>query len=151
MELGVVAPDPISSWYSDCLILGVTVTLKATIPTEHAEARFASTRARSEAVLRGLEEAEVTPDLIVVNECPVRAIREVMENGEDVYLGDIAIDRWTDGRVLTVSAGVQAEEEEMARYAERNIRRMVGDPKIVWHLGGMSQNASLNIPYASTY
>jgi calcineurin-like phosphoesterase family protein len=72
-----------------------------------------------------------------------------MENGEDVYLGDIAIDRWTDGRVLTVSADVQAEEEE--RYAERNIRRMVGDPNIVWHLGGMSQNASLKIPYASTY
>jgi hypothetical protein len=53
---------------------------------EHAEAWFASVRARSDIVLRELEEAGGTSNLITVNECPVRAIREVRGGGEEVYL-----------------------------------------------------------------
>jgi len=102
---------------------------------EHAEAWFAFVQARSNAVLSQLEAAKDAQDLITVSECPVRAIREVMENGEEVYLGDVVMQRCTDGKLLAVLAGVQAEEDEVARHAEENSRRCIGDPEIIWDFG----------------
>jgi RimJ/RimL family protein N-acetyltransferase len=115
------------------------------IPTEHAEGWFKSVQAYSDAVLSKLEAAKDSQGLITVDECPVRAIREVTANGEEVYLGDIGIQRCTDGKLLAASVGVQANNEEIARYEDENSRRIVGDPEIVWDFGGTLWNASNNL------
>jgi hypothetical protein len=106
------------------------------ITTEHAEAWFAFIKSQSDAILSKLEAAKDTKDLITVDKCPVRAIREVLANGEEVYLGDIGIQRCTDGKLLAASAGIQASDEEITRYEDENSRRSVGDPEIVWDFGG---------------
>jgi hypothetical protein len=119
--------------------------------TEHAKAWFAFVQARSNAILGQLEAAKDAQDLITVDECPVRAIREVMENGEEVYLGDISMQRCIDGKLLAVLAGVQAEEDEIARYSEENSRRSIGDPEIIWDFGGMSSDESSKLPRADFF
>jgi RimJ/RimL family protein N-acetyltransferase len=76
-----------------------------------------------------------------------------MANGEETYLGDISMQRCTDGKLLAVLAGVQpkAEEEVIARrYAEENSRRSIGDPEIVWDFGGMSLDVSNSLPCVLT-
>lgn len=109
---------------------------------EHAEIWSAFVQASSKAVLNKLEAAKDDQDLIVVDGCPVRAVREVMANGEEVYLGDIGIQRCTDGKLLAISAGVQANDKNITQYEEENTRRSVGDPEIIWVFGGTLWNAS---------
>ncbi|KAJ7497993.1 GNAT domain-containing protein [Mycena galericulata] len=61
------------------------------------------------------------------SECPVRHIREVQEDGTEVFIGDVGIYRssWSD--VL--------DREERARLVAENNARVAGDPDIVWHVG----------------
>jgi hypothetical protein len=107
------------------------------IATEHAESWFATVYASSNAVLKELEAARDTKDLITVGSFPLRAIRELKVNDEDIYLGDIGLQRCVNGRLLTMSAGVQESDEEKARLAKENLDRSLGDPEIIWTIGGM--------------
>lgn len=59
-----------------------------------------------------------------------------MANGEEVYLGEVGIQRCTDGKLLAISAAVQANNEETAQYEQANTLRSVGDPEIIWDFGG---------------
>jgi len=102
---------------------------------EHAKTWFAFAQRYSKTVLSKLDAARAAPELIIVNACPVRAIREVKENGEEIYLGDIGIDRCMDGKLLALSAGAQADDEQAARYKEENCGRRAGDPDIIWYFG----------------
>ena len=86
-------------------------------------------------VLAELEAARGVKDLITVGECPVRAIREIEEDGQDVYLGDIGISRCLEERLL-VLPDREASEEKMKEYIDLNSRREVGDPDIIWTIGG---------------
>jgi hypothetical protein len=81
--------------------------------------------------------------LITVDYCPVRVIREVLENGEDVYLGDIGINRLGDGKLLA-PPGAEVDNELVARYAGENAQREPGDPDIVWTIGGESSSVIVN-------
>jgi hypothetical protein len=47
---------------------------------------------RADRVLAELEAARNDPVPKIVNDCPVRIIREVKDDGTDVYLGDVYID-----------------------------------------------------------
>jgi GNAT superfamily N-acetyltransferase len=105
---------------------------------EHGESWFTSVQRSSEAVLSELEAAKDVQGLITVDECPVRAIREVKADGEQIYLGDIGIQRCTDGKLLAASVGIQADAEKITRYANENSHRSVGDPEITWDVGGTS-------------
>jgi hypothetical protein len=107
---------------------------------EHAKTWFAFAQRYSKTVLSKLDAARAAPELIILNACPVRAIREVKENGEEIYLGDIGIDRCMDGKLLALSAGAQADDEQAARYKEENCGRRAGDPDIIWYFGGTSRS-----------
>jgi hypothetical protein len=54
-----------------------------------------------------------------------------------MYLGDIGLDRCNDGRLLAISAGVQDDDEQKVRLAKENSDRSLGDPEIIWTMGGM--------------
>lgn len=100
--------------------------------TEHAEAWYAKVKALSDGTLKELEAAKESPDLILVGDCPVRAIREVKGDGEDTFIGDIGIMRSADGKLM---APAGADDERKAKYVEENAARKLGDPKITWTVG----------------
>lgn len=102
---------------------------------EHAEAWNNIIRPRSDAVLAELEAARDQKELIIVRTSPVQSIREVLDNGEDVYLGDISFIRLADGKLLG-TPGVEVTTEDAPRYAAENAERAVGDPDIIWSVGG---------------
>lgn len=52
------------------------------------------TKANSDKIFEELESAREDPTLKIVDGCPVRAIREVKEDGTDVFIGDIEIRPW---------------------------------------------------------
>jgi hypothetical protein len=80
--------------------------------------------------------------LITVDYCPVRAIREVLANGEDVYLGDIGYTRLRHGKLLA-PPGTEVDVELAARCARENAQREPGDSNIVWTVGCRIFNADL--------
>lgn len=59
-----------------------------------------------------------------VNGCPVRSIREVQEDGSDVFIGDIGI-----MREFPDSPWIFGKEPD-------NGTKEVGDPTILWTIGG---------------
>jgi len=90
-----------------------------------------------EKVLAELEAARAVEGLIMVGECPVRAIREIKEDGQDVYLGDVAISRcleFLEGKLLALPDR-EASEERMKEYIDLNARRKVGNADIIWMIG----------------
>lgn len=82
-----------------------------------------------------MDAAKDKTDLVTIDHCPVRAIREVLDNEEDVYLGDIGFDRLGDGKILA-PPGVEVNDELASRYATENAERVAGDLDIVWTVGG---------------
>lgn len=101
---------------------------------EHAEAFFAKAQALSDAVLTELNASKGVEIPLVVGHCPVNAIREVKEDGEDAYLGDISLRRCTDLRLLGALVDDHTDEGKN-RLASQNSRRNVGDPEIIWTIG----------------
>lgn len=99
---------------------------------KHAEEWLALIVKQSEDILAELrEEDQSNPDgpFKLVGGCPVRHIREVLPDGTDIYLGDIAIGRAPMEQVV--------DPEERKRAVEGNEGKAVGDPTIVWTFGSM--------------
>ena len=65
----------------------------------------------------------------IVGGCPVRVLREVQEDGTDLFLGDLGVDR--------SGFPYHPNETERERLEEENDARQVGDKNIVWCIGGM--------------
>lgn len=80
----------------------------------------------SDAILKELEEAsqEEPAGLKIVGGCPVRILREVQEDGSDIFLGDIGTRRCPFPGVL--------DSEEQLCLANANADLPVGDEGIVW-------------------
>ena len=64
----------------------------------------------------------------VFDGCPVRCIREINDDGSQTFLGDCGITRWNYPDVTN-----KAEQEKLTK---ENREREVGDPKIIWMIGG---------------
>ncbi|KAF8581092.1 acyl-CoA N-acyltransferase [Ramaria rubella] len=62
----------------------------------------------------------------LVQECPVRILREVIDDRE-VYLGDCGIGRWAFPDVI--------DREERERCQQDNKAKSPGDPTIIWSIG----------------
>ncbi|KAG8860401.1 hypothetical protein FRB91_003435 [Serendipita sp. 411] len=77
---------------------------------------------RSQSLFRCMEDGNQFLD-----GCPVSSIREVYEDGSDVYIGDITIGRETPERTWVGPEDVD------------NLKKPVGDPTILYTVGGMSQ------------
>ncbi|GLB35769.1 putative acetyltransferase (GNAT) domain containing protein [Lyophyllum shimeji] len=99
---------------------------------DHAEAWYARVKATSDGALKDLEAAQESSDLILVGDCPVRAIREMKEDGTDIFIGDIGIMRSAGGKLM---APADADDDQKAKHAEENAARKLGDPKIAWTVG----------------
>ena len=67
--------------------------------------------------------------LSCVNGCPVRMIREILEDGSDKFAGDIGISRCGEFRYLR-------DPDAQKVLEEQNAKRPVGDPEIIWDFGG---------------
>ncbi|KAG6842418.1 hypothetical protein C0991_007548 [Blastosporella zonata] len=102
---------------------------------EHAEAWYKKIKTQSDDTLAALEAARETAEPILVGASPVRVIREVKDDGTDVYLGDIGVARVHDGKLLAPPSEA-VDEEKIAKYLEANIALSVGDENIVWTIGG---------------
>ncbi|KAG6851338.1 hypothetical protein H0H93_005736 [Arthromyces matolae] len=101
---------------------------------EHAEAWYQRIKESSDKSLSELQAAKDISELIFVGSSPIRTIREVKEDGSELYLGDIGIFRVTDGKFL-VPPSEDVNEETKAKYKEFNDARPVGDPAIAWTIG----------------
>jgi hypothetical protein len=86
---------------------------------------------QSDAILESLRKSEEDfPDgpLQFVNDCPVRHLREVKEDGTDVLIGDIGFRRGPFEEVL--------DKAERKRMQEENACKQAGDPTIQFVVGG---------------
>ncbi|KAG6873828.1 hypothetical protein C0995_010440 [Termitomyces sp. Mi166 len=102
--------------------------------SDHAEEWYQKTKTLSNGALEKLDAARDAPDPILLNDCPIRNIRELKEDGSDVLLGDIGIFRVADGKFL-VPHGEDINEETKARYKAANDTLPLGDPDIAWTVG----------------
>ncbi|KDR85591.1 hypothetical protein GALMADRAFT_132268 [Galerina marginata CBS 339.88] len=99
---------------------------------DHAKTFIAHIKPDSDQVLRQLEEAKDNPTPITVGHCPVRYIREVKEDGTDVFIGDVALIRCLHGELMGPN-GVDWKNKQ--RREEENNKIPVGDPSILWSMG----------------
>ncbi|KAJ7483175.1 GNAT domain-containing protein [Mycena latifolia] len=88
-----------------------------------AETWLAKVKQETDAALQEVQSAPNGP----FSGCPVRHIREVQEDGTDVFIGDIGLGRSAWPEVL--------DANEKARLVAENNARVAGDPDIVWHVG----------------
>lgn len=99
-----------------------------------------------DAVLRQLDDAAAKydddrhsgPDLVVVDGCPVRAIRHVVDGMREVLIGDIGVRRAGRGELVDGVTGalrdvVDWEAKEASEAVNEGL--CVGDPGIVWEPG----------------
>jgi len=78
---------------------------------------------RSDKVLEDLREGKM-----VVDGCPVQHIREVQPDRTELYLGDLSVSR---------NGWLEVEDKDLrARMTDENLEKPVGDPSIVWTIGG---------------
>lgn len=90
----------------------------------HAEEWIRATRSKSDKLLKALREGEA-----VVDGFPVQYIREVQPDGKWLLLGDVSVARYGWCAV--------SDEELRAKMEKENSQKPVGDPDIVWTIGGV--------------
>jgi len=83
--------------------------------------------------LQQLEDAKDNPTLITVGYCPVRSLREVQNDGTDIYIGDLGVMRCMHGELMGQGTVDWANKEALE---ESNNSIAVGDPSIIWSMGG---------------
>ncbi|KAF8486709.1 hypothetical protein JB92DRAFT_2759409 [Gautieria morchelliformis] len=91
--------------------------------TDHSKQWIEITSQEAERLLRQLEETAGG----FVGGCPVRILREVKENGDQVFLGDCTIGKWG---FEDIQDPVEREKLKM-----ENDQRPPGDPETVWGFG----------------
>lgn len=97
---------------------------------EHAEMWQSSVKKESDSLLKDLyDAADNNRAPIVSRGCPVRSLREIKEDGSDLFIGDISIDR--AGRFTYLR-----DAESEAQKIEHNKSLPTGDPEIIWDIGG---------------
>jgi hypothetical protein len=106
-----------------------------TILVEHAEEWYQRFKGPTDEALGELEAAREQTELITPRQSPIRAIRQVKENGEDEYLGDIGINRVHHGGLL-VPPNKKSTEEEKEAALQANNALPVGHPDILFTVGG---------------
>ncbi|KIJ65536.1 hypothetical protein HYDPIDRAFT_88525 [Hydnomerulius pinastri MD-312] len=102
------------------------------IPYELDQARawLEHVKGEADAILDDLRAYEVDNPLAVpkvVGGCPVRHIREVLDDGTDVYIGDVGVSRGLYEDVF--------DPAERDKVVEENNSKTIGDPTIRWAFG----------------
>ncbi|KAF9486333.1 hypothetical protein BDN70DRAFT_869824 [Pholiota conissans] len=99
---------------------------------DHARQYIDKINLESQTILKQLDDAKSLPDLIVPDNCPVRYLREVKENGSEVFIGDLGMMRCMHGELMGPD-GVDWENKK--KLEEENNDIPVGDPRIIWSIG----------------
>ena len=63
----------------------------------------------------------------------MRYLREVKDDGTDIFIGDLGVMRCAHGELMGSGAVDWANKEALE---ERNNSIAVGDPSIIWSMGG---------------
>ncbi|KAH9486385.1 hypothetical protein JR316_0000449 [Psilocybe cubensis] len=100
----------------------------------HAQSFFDITRSLSDRLLSQLEDTKDQRGLVILENCPVRAIREVHEDGSDTFIGDIGFMRCPIGELMGTNAA-SLDWENKTIVEERNNKLPAGDPNIIWSIG----------------
>jgi len=109
-----------------------------------------SVKKAAEAILQELEGAKDASELLLVESCPVRVIREVKEDGSDVFIGDIGVTRCAHGELMGLN-GIDWEKKAMLEGKNNDLP--VGDPSIIWSFGGelyIQESHSSSSPYQTS-
>jgi hypothetical protein len=85
----------------------------------------------AEQTLKELDDAKDDP-LEFVKECPVSYLREVKEDGSDVFIGSLALTRCLYGELMG-SDGLHWENKK--KLEDENNSLKAGDARIVWSFG----------------
>ena len=102
---------------------------------EHAESWLGSVKEKSDALISALEgnpdDKNVATNkdtgLMILSGCPVSSIRELQDDGSDIFLGSLDITRCTRFDYLL--------DKEREALVEQNLRFAVGDSRIIWEIG----------------
>ena len=86
-----------------------------------------------EETLKELEDEKDNPTLKMVKRCPVSFLREVKEDGTEVFIGSLAIHTNVHGELMNPD-GVDWENKK--KWEEENNKLEAGDPRIIWCFGG---------------
>lgn len=102
---------------------------------EHAESWLGRVKEKSDALISALEgnpdDKNVATNkdtgLMILGGCPVSSIRELQDDGSDIFLGSLDITRCTRFDYLP--------DKGREALVEQNLRFAVGDSRIIWEIG----------------
>jgi len=83
---------------------------------------------RQDKALERIRSSDLTPS----EECPVGAIREVKEDGTEVFIGHVSFSRFI---WKTLALNDARETEASRKMQKENDERVLGDPKLDWNIG----------------
>lgn len=90
----------------------------------------------STGVLKELEDAKDEQELITVGRCPVQSLRELKEDGSDIFIGDISLVRCMHGELMGPAGPDGVDWDNKVSREESNNQIPNGDPQIIWSFGG---------------
>lgn len=99
---------------------------------DHANEFIGLKRSLAHETLKELEDAKDNPTLKIVKECPVSYLREVKEDGSEVFIGSLAITTSIYGELMGPD-GVDWENKK--KQEDENNSLKAGDARIVWSFG----------------
>jgi RimJ/RimL family protein N-acetyltransferase len=100
---------------------------------EHAEAWITKEKGKSDKIIQMLGQHADSEELKLVDGCPLHILREVKEDGSQVFLGDISFVRcrWEE-----------LDVERRKILVVENESRVPGDPELIWSVGGAPRCSS---------
>jgi len=99
--------------------------------TDHGNEFIGLKRNIAEEMLKELEDAKDDPTLKIVKECPVSYLREVKEDGSEVFIGSLGINTCIYGEFMGTD-GIDWENKK--KLEDENNSLKAGDARIVWCL-----------------
>ena len=103
---------------------------------DHGNEFIGLKRKFSEETMKELEDAKDDPTPKIVKGCPVTYMREVKEDGSDVFIGSLDITPCIYGELMGPD-GVDWENKK--KLEDENNSLNTGDARIVWCFGGKSR------------
>jgi len=100
---------------------------------EDAEQWIGMNKPIRDSFFQELKDAQGSETLKLVNGAPIGYIREVKEDGSDVFIGNISIVRCAHGELMNTD---NVDWERAAQNKADNEKIELGDPNIIWSIGG---------------
>jgi hypothetical protein len=101
--------------------------------SDHGNEFIGLKRNIAEEILKELEDAKDDPTPKIVKECPFSYLREVKDDGSEVFIGSLEINACKFGEVMGPD-GVDWENKK--KREDENNSLKAGDARIVWCFGG---------------